>query len=578
MIYRRFSLVFAVAILAGTGLAAAQGTASGSGTGSSDAASGGSSGSSGGSSGTSGTSGTSEPSSAFGLGSSGTSGQGATSNFGSGTGTSRSPFSVFSSAGASGADEESSLNTPSFGLAPKVPPQTPPSFTLPGFYGQGSQTLFGGYGRLARPRFQTTLSFTFGYDDNVFQTPRDNTPTLIPGVNTVTGEPKVEVVREPVPAGTPIIEEREVFLGGGIVGVRPVVVGFTTEDDPGEVRQVFDKVKNEVVGSFFSRANFGFQMTQFTRTSLFTLDLSVGRTFYWDKDEDPVDYNGGVSMVFLKRLTPRLQMTAQVNAAYISQPDLTRPNTPERQIRGDLLNSLARFDLSYRFSPRLSLTGTFSYNGERYTEKAEQSGDSDEFTGGLELRYLWQPRWTLLTEYRHSMITYPNQSVLDSQTDYLLVGSEFIINPRLTGSLRFGVAMKRFEEGGSQTAPYAETTLTYQSTKRSVITWSNRFGFEEAALPGDERLVYRSTLGYNYAITPRMRGSAAVTILHEITTNKNNDSEFAQDTFDANLGLEYEVSRNFSLNLGYSFTLVNSNVGISDYYRNRVTFGGEYVF
>jgi hypothetical protein len=499
MIFRRLPLIFIVAAFACARFAVAQGTSGGSVTGSGSSASGSSAG---GSSGSGGTSGSSEPTSAFGLGSSSASGEGATSSFGSGTGTSRSPFSVFSSEGASGTEEGSSLNTPSFGLAPKIPPQSPPSFTLPGFYGQGSQTLFGGYGRLARPRFQTTLSFTFGYDDNVFQTPRDNTPTLIPGVNTVTGEPEVEVVREPVPAGTPIIEEREVFLGGGIVGVRPVVVGFTTEDDPGEVRQVFDKVQNEVVGSFFSRANFGFQMTQFTRTSLFTLDLSAGRTFYWDKDEDPVDYNGGVSMVFLKRLTPRLQITAQVNAAYISQPDLSRPNTPERQIRGDLLNSLARFDLSYRFSPRLSLTGTFSYNGERYTEKVEQSGDSDEFTGGLELRYLWQPRWTLLTEYRHSMIMYANRSSLDSQTDFLLVGSEFIINPRLTGSLRFGVANKRFEEGSSQTAPYAETTLTYQSTRRSVIAWSNRFGFEEAASPGDERLVYRSTLSYNYAITP----------------------------------------------------------------------------
>jgi hypothetical protein len=573
MIFRRPRLAFVLALLACSPAVFAQGTSGSSGTGSS-----GSSGSSGSGSSTtgSGTSGSTQPTSAFGLGSQGSGSSGATSSFGSGTGASRSPFSVFSSGPAEGEDGGSSLNTPSFGLSRKAPPQTPPSFTLPGFYGQGSQTLFGGYGRLARPRFETTLSFAVGYDDNIFQTPRDGTPTLIPGVNSVTGEQEFEVIREPVAAGTPIFEDREVIVAG-VVSIQPVLVGFS-EGDPGEFRPVFDEISNEVVGSFFSRANFGFQMTQYTRTSLFTFDLSAGRTFYWEKDEDPVDYNGSLSLSFLKRLTPRLQVTALVNAAYISQPDLSRPNTPERQIRGDLINTLGRFDLSYRFSPRLSLSGTISYNGERYTETTEQTGNSDDITAGLELRFLWKPRWTLLTEYRHSMITYEKNPTLDSQTDYLLVGSEFVINPRLTGSLRFGASHKRFEQGSGQTAPYAETTLSYQSTKRSQITWTNRFGFEEAGSPDDERLVYRSSLGYSYAITPHLRGSASVNILHEITTNKRTNTEFAQDTFDATLSLIYEVTRDFNLNASYSFTLVNSNVGTTDYYRNRITFGGEYAF
>ena len=62
------------------------------------------------------------------------------------------------------------------------------------------------------------------------------------------------------------------------------------------------------------------------------------------------------------------------------------------------------------------------------------------------------------------------------------------------------------------------------------------------------------------------------------TFEKVDNGLVAQDTFDATLALTYEVTRDFSLNASYNFTIVNSNVGTMDYYRNRITFGGEYSF
>lgn len=466
---------------------------------------------------------------------------------------------------------------PSTGTASPGASAAPPSFNLPGFYGQGSSTLFGGSGRLARPDFEIGVSFGIGYDDNIFQSPTD-TPDVVPFLSSLIDNPTPDAIPEPPPVelGLEIIGFREVFVGGGARRRIPIYRTFVIPPDEDEI--VFVDNPNKKTSSIFTRSNLNLEMLKFTRRSLFTLDLSGGRTYYWDREEDPIDYNGSFSASYLYKWTPRLQMTARVNSAYLSQPDLARANTPQRQTRGDLINTLGRLDFSYRFTPRISLTGTASYSGNRYTEKLEQTGNYDEWTFGLEGRYLWKPRWTLLAEVRQAQIAYPESPTIDATTTFALIGTEFVLNRRLSGSLRLGSSLKQFKTGDPQIAPYLESTVTYLSTARSSIVWTNRFGFEEVSSPDDERLVYRSTISYQYAFTPRLRGSASVNLIHEIQTNTLTNTEFAQDTFDSNLGLDYQVTRKFNVNLGYSFTITNSNTKVSDYYRNRISFGGQYTF
>jgi len=224
------------------------------------------------------------------------------------------------------------------------------------------------------------------------------------------------------------------------------------------------------------------------------------------------------------------------------------------------------------------MTLSANYTGNRYTEPVEQLSDFDSWTVGVQATYLWKPKWTLLTEFRYTLTRYPQNAPLDSTTQYALVGGEFALNPRLTGSLRFGAAMKSFDSGGKQTSPYAETTTVYRSTARSTVTWTNRFGFEEPFSVGDERLVYRSSIQYLYAFTPRLRGSAAVNLIHELDTNGATGLDVAQDTFDATVGVDYQWTKDLSVNASYSFTLLNSNIEFTSYYRNRISVGASYAF
>ncbi len=453
-----------------------------------------------------------------------------------------------------------------------------PSFTVPGFYGQGSTTFFGGSGRLARPRFRMSGTFGFGYDDNLNSFPRSGTPRLpFIGASSV-------IQTDTQPQQIQTAEPQPIY---GVVGYRFVNNGFGFRSVPvygvvGQTEAQFEDVPvtppADVVASFFTRVGLSMEMLRYSPRSLFTLDASGSETYYWDRDQDPSEYSGSFAMTYLYRVTPRLQVTAQANIAYLSQPDLSRPNTPQTQLNGNLLNPVARLDLTYRFSPRISLTGTANFSGNYYTKKAEQSGDYYSYTFGLEGRYLWSPRLSFSAEIRHATNVYDQTADLDSDTEYLLLGGEFVLNPRLSGSLRLGESLKRFKQGDSQTAPYVESSISYRSTSRSSVSWNNRFGFEEPPSPTIERLVYRSTIAYKYMFSPRLVGDANINLIHEVSHPTNGGDDTGIDTVEISLGLDYDVTRNFSLNANYTFTLSNSSNELSDYYRDRIFVGGQYNF
>jgi hypothetical protein len=448
----------------------------------------------------------------------------------------------------------------------------PTSYTIEGFYGQGRKTLNKGEGRLGKLHFHTYVSVSTGYDDNYESVPSGGAPVkvlngifdFIPGV----------------PAGTPIIKDELVYLGGGLVGVRPVLVGFTKTDQPAQIIPHFDTVPPpERKSSFLTRGTLGVDLQRTTRHSFLTLATSGGASYYWNKAKDPLDYNGAVKGVLLYRFTPHLRVTESLDATYTTQPDLARLDTPTRPTVGPFLSINSRTDVKFRYTPRVSATGTVSYDAVRYTNSLEQVGDHNGVTLGLQAEYLWNPHYTLTTELRHNIISYPNQGTRDSATEFFLVGTDFTYSRRLDGSLRLGVTEKAVDGGDATMSPYVESTLNYRANSHSVLQWASRFGFEEPDAANEERRVLRTGLNYAYSFTPRLRGSLGVNLLQARTSTLGGTSSNIEElTYDSTAALDYTVNRHFSLNLSYSFTDVASDQELRSYYRNQIFFGGSYQF
>jgi hypothetical protein len=308
--------------------------------------------------------------------------------------------------------------------------------------------------------------------------------------------------------------------------------------------------------------------------------VNASANHYWNRpDVDPTEYNGGLSLNVVHRFTPRLQGTAQVSASYLSQPDYSRVNSPTSLGSGNYIIANSKGDFSYRWAPRFTSVVSVSNNSLSYEEKAFQGGNYNETVFGTEQRYLFSPRFTFLAEARYSFFTYDQGSERDTNTTFLLLGTEFTYSRLLSGAVRLGVAQREFVgTGEAKITPYMETVVVYRVGRASVLSWSTRFGFEEPAVPTQERLVLRSGLNFNQAFSPRLSASAGVNYLHDSTTDEASGFELTQDTFDASLSARYLVTRRLSLNATYNFTTVASSTGSSDFYRNRFFLGGEYTF
>ncbi len=443
------------------------------------------------------------------------------------------------------------------------PPSSEPTFTVPGGgYGQPAQQFTAGEGRLARPRFRFTSSLSFGYDDNVFQTPTDSEEGL--------PSQTVEVLDDPGTPGT-------VVQGIGPDGLPTTVVA------PGRApttrRVVIPGFRGQPrIGSFLNRGNVGMDVQFASRRTLFTFDLNTGGNFYWDRPGKDVDYTGSLAMMYLRRLTPRLQFTANVSAIYQTQPDLTLVNSSTQQA-GSYLNATARMQLSYRFTPRLSASASLTYGLLRYQEDAQQLGDYGETTLGTEVRYLYGPRLTLIGQLRYSQIAYDSQSALDAGTVYTLLGGEVTLSRRFTGTLLLGASLRQFDQSGlSNTAPYAEATLAYQLAKATFVQFDARFGFEAPSSAQSELITLRSGLNLVQNFSPRFRGTAGINYVRQTTNVETTDDSSVFNTINLGLGVMYNLTRQWTLNANYNYTTGFGTFAASDYFRNQAFIGAEYDF
>jgi hypothetical protein len=458
------------------------------------------------------------------------------------------------------------------------PPRVPRTYTLPGLYGRGEQHFTEGVGRLAQPRFQATASFSIGYDDNPNQG-----LNLSPDQVTIPPAPAAPVV---IPATPPQPILKPVFLGGGLVGFR--VVGFT----PGRPARTVPAASSQIPAqsseaSIFSQGSLNLSYTRTRLRSLLTFDLSAGLSYYFDREKDPTTKNGSLALNYMYRFTPRLRGTASADIAYLTESDLSRANTPVQQTGGPSISASTRTSLSYQFNRAFSTTGSLGYEALQFIESTAEAGDNQTVTTGIESRYQLNRRYAFVAELRHAITAYPNDSTRDSETDYFLLGGEFSFTDQFRGSLRAGQTTRTSNGSmGSSTSPYFEGSLDYQTTSRSSLAWSNRYGYEENPFRTGESVTYRTSLSYSYAFTPKFSGAISSSLALTTTTGSGEldememgmEVETKENTFEHNIQLNYTVTRDFGLNLSYTFSEVKSDLEANSYNRNQILFGGQYRF
>lgn len=421
-----------------------------------------------------------------------------------------------------------------------------------------------------------------GFDDNTQQTPdnQEDIPTQVVE-QVIPAEPEIAVF-QPV----------QVFTGK----YRPIFNGqfdefvpiFRTEQRkvvlrPAQPEQV---IRQEIPGvqfpeknaSVVSRLDGNFDVQWANARGFFTLDARVGAEYYWNRDVDPLEYNGSLSASYVRRLSPKVQTSAVLSLNYLSQPDFTQVNvvnTPGGS--GNYLVGNAKLDLSYRWSARFSTVTSLTANTTMY-EGARETGNFWDAGFGNEFRYIQSRKTTWVVEGRYSHLQYLEGAQTVIKTISLLLGADWTFSRRFRSTVRLGESVRTFETGGNQSTPYGEVALTYQPNRRDQFTLVGRYGFEQTLAATDETIVSRISMGYTRTFSPRLVGSINGNYVKNTSETAGGTFRSTNDVYDGSLILNYTFNRHFSMNARYSYTLSKTSSGFSDYDRSRFFLTGTYEF
>ena len=422
-----------------------------------------------------------------------------------------------------------------------------------------------------------------GFDDNIEQTPdnREDIPDQI-FTEVIPAQPEIAVFKtERIVVGfRPVAPPGP----GPFPGVVPI---FQTVQKkvvlrPAEPERV---IETEIPGLSFpdrtasvvTRLDLHGDVQWANARTLFTMDLRGGVEYYWNRDQDPLDYTGNFALTYLRRLSPKAQVTATASLAYQSQPDYGQVNLINTAgTSGSYFVGSGKLDLSYRWTPRIS--SVTSLSGTSIIYEGTQSASSYwDVTLGNEIRYIQSPRTTWVVEGRYSLLTYLEGTQSALRTIYLLLGADWTLSRRMRATIRIGESLRTFDTGAPQQTPYAETSVIYQPNRRNQFSMTGRYGFEQTTRAEDENVTARISAAYSRTFNPRLIGSLSLNYVRTEVTSVGASSS-SSEVYDAGLYLQYTFNRHFSVNARYSYTLSQSSLGAGNYDRSRFFLTGVYDF
>jgi hypothetical protein len=415
-----------------------------------------------------------------------------------------------------------------------------------------------------------------GFDDNTLQTPTDG------------GGTDGQTLRQVTPASPEISQTvtRRIPTGQFIVNSGIFVPVFRTETEtvvlrPAQAERVvvqeFPGIPDrEREASVTTSLDVNYTVQWAKARTAFTMDARAGVDYYWSRSTDPLEYEASLALLYIRRMSPRLQVSTSLSASHQSQPDFTRLNAVNTGGGGGAYTIAgSKTDLSYRWNRRFSTVTSLSAD-IRLQGGSGVGGDYTSFGVGQEFRYKASPKLTYSGEVRYSKVLYL-EGDNSNDTVTLLVGADWDVTRHTRATVRVGESIRSFQPSGEQSAsPFGEFSLSYQPSRKDTFAGSSRYGFEESSQPGAEQLVFRTSLSYQRLFSPKIIGTASINRVSY--TTKSAGAEVGQEVLDGSIGLRYIYTRKMKFGANYSYTNSKTDAGLSDYYRNRIFFTGEYEF
>lgn len=374
------------------------------------------------------------------------------------------------------------------------------------------------------------------------------------------------------------------------IGQRPdytdsVPLTFTVGAGGGYDRYEYSDPEIGDYDSWFVNGAIGVLYAENDPTTPWDVGADFGVIQYLDDTNRGEDlyYSARVAFNIKHDISRRLSVQDNAYFTYDSEPDFGVGASSGRR-SGQFVYGYNKLSVGYAWSERIATTTSHTVEGIKYTDSDSNIAANDDRisnTFSQEVSYALSRRTKLVGEYRFKITKYENSPAglpsPDFTSHYLLAGVDNAWSERLSSSLRVGAEIYKSDRA-SETAPYAEGSLTYALSRRTVARWYAQAGFDAAELGDyDSRYSYRTGVTATHHFTEKLSGTAGLHYVHsEYEGGLSGDA--SEDEIDAALGLSYNFWNNLSLDAGYTFTTISSDTDFGDYDRHRVNVGLNATF
>jgi len=305
-----------------------------------------------------------------------------------------------------------------------------------------------------------------------------------------------------------------------------------------------------------------------------SVDASLGGQYYWNRSGgDELTPTAGIDAVFGYKLSPRAQLTGEINGAYTTQSTNSVINGAVQSNGKGYFLFNSKFDLLYNWTPRVSTDTTYSLGGVYYKDPGQNGGDSTTQVVGQSVRYQFSRLVTGVVEARASQVQY-NSTTSDANIYYLLTGADVTLSRRLTATGRVGATL-RDQDSSDSSMPYAEGSLNYSLTRTSQIGANFRYGYNDNGSTGQQSTTStRAGISYTQALTARLRGTLSL----NGSFNEASDTTPRDDTVSGAAGVQYDFSKYLSLFANYNHIQEFSSNSSQEYSKNVYYVGATYSY
>jgi hypothetical protein len=276
-------------------------------------------------------------------------------------------------------------------------------------------------------------------------------------------------------------------------------------------------------------------------------------------------------------------ITVMVDDKWKQTTDQSTSQTVERAQR---VENTAAFNLNAPVRGKFGFTVAVQHVYNNYLNN-NPTLDREEFQAGFDLDYKWQPKTKFFMSYRHGMLSYQTGHTNDATFDNVDLGVTGNIAPKVQGTVKAGMQMRKYGEDianakeDATTAQYSAQATWKPMEKTEVIAFAKRGNVETNY---NEARFYTSTLT-DLAFSREVRkvklglGLSYEDVRYsEINVTSNHTKKRIDENASVRLTADYNIQKWLVANAGYTYKDRSSNFDSFEYKDNIITVGLKAMF